>query len=74
MDPLVNNNVEFSLEDILSLEYITLFEKMEEIDFRDTYCDQPFTYHAKLLELLLGYPYLIYKYALIINFFKVILI
>jgi len=44
----------FYLEDICkSLEVQKLNEKLMQVDYRDTYRDEPFLYHIKLLQLLL---------------------
>jgi len=44
----------FYLEDICkSLEVQKLNEKLLQVDYRDTYRDEPFLYHIKLLQLLL---------------------
>lgn len=38
---------------------MNLLDKLREVEFRDTYCDQPFRYHKKLLEMLLETSYII---------------
>lgn len=43
----------FYLEEPTSLQELALIDKLALVGFRDTYCDQPFRYHAKLLQMLL---------------------
>ena len=45
--------VSFYLGDQVYLNADSLFEKLQEADFRDSYRDEPFRYHSKLLDLLL---------------------
>ena len=53
VDGSKNNELRFYLNDIVTLEGMSFMEKLKEVDYRDTYCDMPFLYHEKLLDLLL---------------------
>jgi len=50
--------MKFYLEDIVTLDNMTLMNKLKLVEFRDTYCDLPFTYHSKLLQMLLETSYM----------------
>ena len=43
----------FYLDNVTTIKEIGLIEKLDQVGFRDTYCDQPFRYQTKLLKLLL---------------------
>lgn len=47
------SDLSFYFEDAGNMEDLNLIERLIQIDFRDTYLDQPFIYHAKLLTCLL---------------------
>jgi hypothetical protein len=47
----------FYLNDIQTLENLTLMQKLEAVEFKDTYCDLPFLYHRQLLSLFLECVY-----------------
>ena len=50
--------MKFYLEDIVTLKNMKLMDKLKLVEFRDTYCDLPFTYHSKLLQMLLETSYM----------------
>ncbi|KAL4438400.1 hypothetical protein ABPG74_009439 [Tetrahymena malaccensis] len=47
------SDIQFYFEDVNTMEDQNLIDRLMEVDFRDTYLDQPFRYHAKLLNCLL---------------------
>lgn len=54
IDPKRPNDMQFQLDDLVTLDSLSLLDKLREVGFKDTYCDYPYKYHAKLLEMFLG--------------------
>ncbi|KRW98864.1 MIR motif [Pseudocohnilembus persalinus] len=46
-------NIGLNFEDTSSIEELNFLEKLKEVGFRDTFRDEPFLYHARLLDLIL---------------------
>ena len=51
-------NLVLCLTDVTTLDNIDFHSKLIDVDFRDTYYDQPFVYHMKLLEMILQAVYI----------------
>jgi hypothetical protein len=52
-DGMKGKNVQFYLEDTLNESTKDLFSQMKEVDWKDTYIDEPFLYHKSLLDMLI---------------------
>lgn len=48
-----DGDIKLYFEDTSNLKEMNFLEKLREVDFRDTYRDEPFLYHARLLNLIL---------------------
>lgn len=47
------NNTRLHLDDPIHDPGLTFTEKLREIDYRDTFRDEPFHYHARLIDILI---------------------
>jgi len=47
------NEIRLYFEDFSTLEDLDFLQKLKEVDFRDTYRDEPFQYHVRLMNLML---------------------
>jgi len=46
------NDIKFNFEDTVNMRKLSFIGKLKEVDFRDTFRDEPFLYHFKLLSTL----------------------
>ncbi len=47
-------SVKFFFTETSSLQPISFIKKLEEVDYRDTYYDQPFLYHSQIIDLIIS--------------------
>lgn len=52
-DGMKEKDVRFYLNDQVFPNKDPVLKKLEDVDFRDTFRDEPFRYHRKLLDILL---------------------
>jgi hypothetical protein len=52
-DGMKEKDIRFFVNDVVYSEKDSFIKKMEDVDFKDTFRDEPFRYHSRLLDVLL---------------------
>ena len=52
-DGMKGKQVQFNLDDTFYDKRNDLFSQLKDVDWNDTYRDEPFRYHAALLDMLI---------------------
>jgi hypothetical protein len=52
-DGMKGKSIQFYLEDFIHETTLDLFTHWREVDWKDTYIDEPFLYHRSLLNMLI---------------------